>query len=267
MNEIYWVIGVIAVMVFCEGFYFEFLARRKDRLLNLASYRRQRLPEAFVLRMVGYDPFEIMKQVVSRAGVVSSELLVVKKSPSSARLFHIGKKATIVCRASFMARISEKEFEGVVAHEIGHVFENSLYRFTRCSIHGFFACGLFLWVAGILVLFGGSAGTGHLENVGFILVIMFLSACSSLLGRACIVASPILQKRTEFGADKKALSFTRYPQDFVGLLSKIEEWKDLYEREIALTGILPVKTKDTHPPMRKRIEAAKRILEKRGVAK
>lgn len=251
MVEIYWIIGICAGATFFRGFYSEVLREKKETLFEWGRYRRKQVPPVGISRLIGYDPFGVVRQVSLRAGIEPPELLIVAERSLRALILYHGKEAVIVCGKSFMSKTEEKEFEGVVAHEIGHFvnFEDSLYRFAWYSFAGLLACGTFLFIVFIVLSLSGIfIWGGLLVNLPLVNMPILLSLCAVLLAFACLVVHRVSQKKREFSADKKALFLTRYPWDFVNILSKIASEEDLHT-------------------MRKRIEATKRILEKQGVTK
>jgi Zn-dependent protease with chaperone function len=241
---------------------------RKETFLEWGRYRGKQIPPVGLSRLVGYDPFEIVRQVSLRAGIVPVELLIVSHHSSLATVLLLGNKAVIVCDKSFVANMTEREFEGVVAHEVGHYmnFEDSLYRFTQHSFVGLLACGtsLFIMLGGALFL-GIFLPSEFLVNFSTVAVSASLGAV--LLAAACLGTHRVLQKKREFSADKRALSLTRYPWDFVNILSKIASAEDSCVNESRITEVPPVKKFNTHPPMKIRIKVIKQILRNRGVVK
>lgn len=263
MNEIYWVLAVCIGVVFCRGFYSEVLRIRKKTFLEWECYRCEQVCPVEVFGFAGYDPFEVVRQVSVRAGISPMELLIVECS-LYARILYQGKKAVVVCGELFLRETSEKEFEGVVAHEIGHFvnFKDSLYWYTWYSFAGFFACVTFLCIVSFISFF---LGVFVFVSLHFVIMVALAFLGAVLLATICFGVHKILEKKREYGADKKALSLTRYPWDFVNVLSKIAREEDL--RAVTKNAIAAEQKKKhgTHPPMRKRIEVAKKILEKRGV--
>lgn len=263
--EIYWALAVCVGVIFCSEFYSEVLKTRKKTFIEWGCYKCKQVGPVGISRFVGYDPFEVVRQVSLRAGIAPVELIIVEHS-LCASIVYQGKEAAIVCSELFLREISEKEFEGVVAHEIGHFvnFEDSLYRFMWYSFVGFLSCGTFLFSAFLISFF---LGVFVPVNPHFVDMAVRASCGAVLLTAVCFGVHRVLEKKREYGADKKALSLTRYPWDFVNVLSKIAGEEDLwavFENTIAATQS---KTHDTHPPTRKRIKAVQRILRNQGVMK
>lgn len=265
MGLVYWIIAVCSGVVFCRMFCSGVLQMRKETFLEWGRYRGKQVPPVGISRFIGYDPFEIVRQVSLRAGINPAELLIVPHHSSLASVLLLGNKVVIVCDKSFAANTTEKEFEGVVAHEVGHHinFEDSLYRLTQHSFVGFLACGTFLFT----VLLGSFFLEVFLPSeflTDFFIVTLFATLGAVLLAIVCLGVHRVLQKKREFSADKRALSLTRYPWDFVNILSKIASAEDLCINESRIMG---VPLFDKHPPTKMRIKAVKQILRNRGAAK
>jgi Zn-dependent protease with chaperone function len=255
-SEIFWLISGISGAVFCAGFYFEFLWLGWVRLSGYEEYRCERLPREYVLRLAGYDPFEIVRRVAVRAGVLPPELCIVSERRLSAEITGGSNGTAIACGKPFFLRLSEREFEGVVGHEIGHLFGRRWSSYASCSSAGFFASGVFLFIAALIFR----------DTPAVLMVVEFSSFLSGILSAACSRAVSFFQQKSEYAADRKALSFTRYPWDFVSLLSRLEGYERSCKNMRGTAGIFSLETK-THPPARMRVLSAMRILEERGIKK
>lgn len=247
VDTLYWVIGATAVLVFGLGFYIEVLVKRRGTRLKVLRVRRI----ACRLRnttFAGYNPFEIVREVASQANIAPPELLVINSGYPLAFIFSTGKKAVIVCSKLLLATTTEKEFEGVVAHEIAHLFIDVLFWGTRYCFTAFSLCGIFLFSECTSLLFWEALtprASSIFTSAPVAVVVLFsASLCAFLLALACPAVRKILEKKREFNADTKALSFTRYPWELVDHLAHFS-------------------ASDTQ--MMERALAAKRILLKRGV--
>lgn len=256
----------LAFMVFCVRFYFECWVNRKITRRLLEYYRnKQVLCPSGVFGFMEYNPFEAVKQVALRAGIVPPELLVVPEYSFGISAFCLGH--FIVCSYSFIKDTPEKEFEGVIGHEFGHLINKIevFFRLARYLFLGFLWCGGFLLLTFLGLTLTRIWEGGFLVSVDFIFLTGFL-LCSILFGGVCFSSYRMLGKQREFSADKRALLLTRYPQDFLNRLLKIM-FEEALCNESGSVGLLEPETPNTHPPTRKRVKAAKRILEKRGAVK
>lgn len=258
--EVYWIV-VVAGFVFCAGFYWEAVSVQKKTLLKVEGFTRERIPQVIVERLVKYDPTEIVRQVSLRAEITPPAFLAVRDSSLLAHVFYVGVEKTIVCGRSLLVGVSEQEFEGVIAHEIGHIKESPVFRCVWYSLGGLMSLSLlFLVAAPAAPLFGIFIQGFFLQETSLIFTLLalffMLLAC---VGFYCCLA---YRPQMEFDADRKALSFTRYPRDFVNLLSRLARLD-----ELPLGIVLDTGNSVRHPPMRDRAVAAKKILEEQEAKK
>lgn len=267
MDREIWVILWLALAIFCVRFCFDVWVNKKITRLLLKHYRdKQFLNPAGISYFMEYNPFKIVKQVALRARIIPPELLVIPEFPHGIGAFCLGH--FIVCSYSFIKDVSEKEFEGVIGHEIGHLINKTevLFRLARYLYLGFLWGGGFLLFS-VLGFVSLKIWEGEpLLSVDFIFLAGFLFYYLLLCG-LCFSAYRVLSKRREFFADKRALLLTRYPQDFVNRLVKILFEEEHLCKEPGFVGLQQPETLHTHPSTNKRIMAAKRILKKRGIAK
>jgi Zn-dependent protease with chaperone function len=238
-----------AALVFCGGVCYELLRLHRADRLGFEGYERERFFDEDILCRAGYDPFAVVKQVARHAEVAVPELFIVPDSSISAGIIQIRKRTAIVCGKSFFLTISEREFEGVVGHEIGHLFGTPWHFHASYASVGFFASGFFLFIVA-LAAFG----------TPLVIPIELLSLSSLILAVACSEAYRVLQVNSEYAADRKALFLTRHPWDFIRLLSKTGDEAREHESGQGLLGIFSPKARSTHPPARKRVLSAKRTL-------
>lgn len=262
MSREVWVTLWFALAILCARFYFEVWVNRKITRLLFGHYRnKQFLSPSSVSCFIGYNPFEAVKQVALRVGITPPELLVIPEFPHGVAAFCLGY--FIVCSYPFVKNATEKEFEGVIGHEFGHLINKIevFFRLAQYLFLGFLWCGGFLFFTFLGFAFSRIWEGEPLMSVDLMFLAGFFS-CSFLLGGLCFVVYRILGKQREFSADKRALLLTRYPQDFLNRLVKIMS-EEASGNECSVAGLF----QDGHPPARKRVEAVKRILRKQNAVK
>ena len=185
--------------------------------------------------------------------------------PNAFAAGHSRKTATVCVTTGIMDRLSPKELEGVIAHELSHIINKDVIVMT---VAGFLAT-----VAGLLVRMGvysGMMGGGRRNDrdngaAVFLLVIVasiVVYVLSFLLLRA-------LSRYREFAADRGAAIMTGAPAQLASALANISgtmdrvPTKDLRAAEgMNAFFIIPAVAKgfslssliSTHPPVEKRIE-------------
>lgn len=240
--------------------------------LCLKAWRWNNTSNALAISGAKYNPFEIVKCVSQRAGVSLPELLFVSKYSGIAGILSMRGKNVIVCQLSVLFASPPEEFEGVVAHEIGHLFDRRENRFMK-----YIFPWIVLQVMFLPIFFQVSSDTSQqlfLESDWDRIApaVYVVGAFLAFLIRRAIYC--LSMRQNEFLADRKALSFTRYPESFVNFLSKImvKEEKLFFGMSGAsqnFTANPPLTTGvfETHPTIWSRVVIAKRILEKRDAKK
>jgi heat shock protein HtpX len=194
-----------------------------------------------------------------RIAIADSEM------PNAFAAGHSSKTATVCVTTGIMARLSPRELEGVIAHELSHIANRDVIVMT---VAGFLAT-----VAGLLVrmgvysgMMGGGRGRDRDSGAAVFLVVILVSvvvyALSFLLLRA-------LSRYREFAADRGAAIMTGAPAQLASALASISGTMDRIPTEDlrAAEGmnaffIIPAVAKgfslsslvSTHPPVEKRIE-------------
>lgn len=255
----YVVVAFLAGVVFLRSCYAVYARRTEKGILFLKKCRNARVSNAHLKTVLPYNPFEIVIGVSRRAGISPPETLIVPKVSSCAGMTPICGKNILVCELSLLQNCSPEEFEGVIAHEIGHLFSGKM---CRCLEYGTF--GLFSqieWFPGYLGVAMVLSPTR--ETFWTIAPIFFALALVFTIGDGC---RRFFRRQEEFAADKKALSLTRYPSAFVHFLSKIET-KSGSETPMRREDCLRAFFNDTHPPGWRRAAAAEKILKKQSMKK
>jgi Zn-dependent protease with chaperone function len=143
----------------------------------------------------------------------------------------------------------------VVAHEIGHIKRNTLYKIFLLSFGGFLTVSVFLFLLSLSLLV-----LPHVFHENFFVytrVLAILDAGTTATTIFCHYFSKVISRQSEFWADEVALSLTRYPEEFIDVLKKIKEPTDSVKKPLLFSFFT-----DTHPTTKERIKRAEIILEK-----
>ena len=172
------------------------------------------------------------------------------------------KTAAVAVTTGLMGLLSERELEGVLAHEISHIRTRDVVVMTYASF--------FLVVASTLMqflffsaLFGGMGRSR--QGGGNVFMIAYLVTIVVWLVSQMLVAA--LSRYREYGADRGAALLTRRPADLASALQRIQGSitglpKNDLRRAESLNAffIMPAvgdgfaKLFSTHPPMNRRVE-------------
>lgn len=169
------------------------------------------------------------------------------------------KHAAVCATTGIMDLLDDKELEGVMAHELGHVKNYDI----RVSMFAFALVAVVSLLADLIlhiVWFGG----GDREN---------RSPYIMILGIAAIVVAPIaagliqmaISRRREYLADATGALTTRYPEGLASALEKIGAHGSALQKQNTATAHLffanPLSKKSfnnlfsTHPPVEERVKA------------
>jgi len=238
------IVCLSVLLSFCLGWHTAVRARTLRWEKFYETIRTESVSRESIRSTSGYDPFEVVKIVSEKAGIAIPEFFVLRENNlfEIAATFQHKGKAVIVFKEWCLIETSSKMFEGIIAHEIGHIVKNSTIRYLKYGLLGFVYCALYFLAALVLnVIFAAVPGETVARVLSAIIVIsLFLSA-------GCYVLYKVLHRREEYFADRKALSYTRYPLYFLSWLSIMGE-NFFY---------------NAHPPIPKRVEAVKNIMEKK----
>ena len=172
------------------------------------------------------------------------------------------KTAAVAVTKGLMALLSERELEGVLAHEISHIRTRDVVVMTYASFFLVVASTLmqFLFFSAIFGGMGRSRqGGGNVFMIAYVVTIVVW-----LVSQMLVAA---LSRYREFGADRGAAVLTRRPGDLASALQRIQATitglpqNDLRRAEsLNAFFIMPAvgdgfaKLFSTHPPMNRRVE-------------
>ena len=249
-------VGVGIMLVLAGGLaLFQFFA--SDRMV-LATMRAK-----VVSREEQPELHAMVERLSMAAGIPKPKIAVADMQvPNAFATGRSQKTAAVAVTTGLMGLLSERELEGVLAHEISHIRTRDVVVMTYASF--------FLVVASTLMqflffsaLFGGMGrsrqGGGNVFMIAYVVTIVVW-----LVSQMLVAA---LSRYREFGADRGAAVLTRRPGDLASALQRIQAsitrlpQNDLRRAEsLNAFFIMPAvgdgfaKLFSTHPPMNRRVE-------------
>ncbi len=160
--------------------------------------------------------FDTVDRLARRAGITREIPIYYARSPAiNAAAMDLGDRAAIVVTDGVLSSLGDREFEGVLAHEIAHIRNKdlSMFRIATALRHAtqLFARGaifLLIFALPVLLIRGTLGGGGFL----FLLVAPLLSWLLQLA----------LMRTREFAADATAAELTGDPAGLASALLRIE---------------------------------------------
>ena len=133
------------------------------------------------------------------------------------------KNAVVCVTTGLMARLNDKELEGVLAHEMSHVAHKDVVVMTVASFLGI--------VAGLLVrfgfygeLFGGGGGRGgnnNNNNGGALPILLIVMLVSVVVYAISFLLIRLLSRYRELAADRAGALLTGQPSALASALTKV----------------------------------------------
>ncbi|WP_455381130.1 zinc metalloprotease HtpX [Salinispira pacifica] len=246
------ILGVEGLIIFgtAGALFFIFAARRSPRFL-LANGIPLRYTDAPGLH-------QIVHRLARRADLPSVPRLFYLPSPvMNALTIGTRRDAVIMLTQGLIAELSERELEGVIAHEVSHIRNNDIWLFTLAQ---------YLREA-----------TDFVSRFGWFLVIfslpilLFSGTGVSLAALLALIAAPILSmtmqlallRTREFSADLGAVELTDDPAGLSSALRRIEN-----PRRTILDYLFPIARRRessifrTHPATEERIRRLDELSDK-----
>ena len=132
------------------------------------------------------------------------------------------KNAVLVVTTGIMARLDEKELEGVLAHELSHVAHKDVVVMTIASFLGIVA-GLLVRFAFYGELFGGGrrGGGGNNNNGGALPILLIVMAVGIITYAISFLLIRLLSRYRELAADRAGALLTGQPSALASALTKV----------------------------------------------
>jgi heat shock protein HtpX len=185
--------------------------------------------------------------------------------------------AAIAATTGLIAKLDRAELQGVIAHEMAHIRNNDI-RVMTVAVATAGAIALIADIFWRLLYFGGMRGRGRSRDdngaqaiiaiVGFLFVAVLAPLAASLLKAA-------ISRSREGLADASAVELTRHPEGLRSALEKLDADVTVVRRTSHATSHLWIEAPDdherdhkgrrfndmfnTHPPLRERIDALRKM--------
>ncbi len=175
------------------------------------------------------------------------------------------KHASIAVTSGLLSMMSKSELEGVIAHEMSHIYDNDM-QFMMLAVVFAGAIGLLAAVIRNMFFFGGISGNRNGGNVVILVIALVMSIVAPLMAMLIRLA---ISRNREYMADANGARITRSPQSLASALQKIQGFTSkpgappvrsandmtasLYFSS-PLTGKQVSNLFSTHPPIEERIK-------------
>ena len=198
---------------------------------------------------------KIVKPLCDRMGLPMPKLWVTPEQAPNA--FATGRNpahASIAVTAVLLDLMEDREIEGVLAHELGHVKNRDI---LTSSIAATIASAI-TWAAQMAFFFGGRRDDDEGGNPIAALLMMLLAPIAAMLIQMAI------SRTREFSADAASAQYTGNPDELVSALRKLETYSKRIPMNVSpsmshmyiiqpLSGKSLARLFSTHPPTEERI--------------
>ena len=198
---------------------------------------------------------KIVKPLCDRMGLPMPKLWVIPEQAPNA--FATGRNpahASVAVTAGLLSLMEDREIEGVIAHELGHVKNRDI---LTSSIAATIASAI-TWAAQMAFFFGGRRDDDEGGNPIAALAMMLLAPIAAGLIQMAI------SRTREFSADAASAQYTGNPDELVSALRKLEAYSKRIPMNVSpsmshmyiiqpLSGKSLASLFSTHPPTEERI--------------
>jgi heat shock protein HtpX len=180
------------------------------------------------------------------------------------------KNAVVAATTGLLDIMDDKELQGVMAHELGHV-KNYDIRVSTIVFGLVSAVGLLADFAIRMAWYSSFAGSRDNNNAGQLQIVLILVGVVGWIIAALIgpIVSAAISRQREYLADASGAEMTRYPDGLASALQKLGEYgrpmqkvnssmAHMYISDPVKPGFVE-RVFSTHPPIPKRIERLRQI--------
>jgi heat shock protein HtpX len=215
--------------------------------------------------------WRIVENLAIREGMPMPKVYIIPdEAPNAFATGRDPSRAVVAATSGLLALMDDKELEGVMAHEMGHV-KNYDMRVSAIVFGLVSAIGILADFALRLAFWSGSGSRNRSDNdnqLGAILLVIGIvgSIVAFLLGP---LISAAVSRQREYLADASSAETTRYPDGLASALAKLGANKRPLRRASSSMAHMyiadPMKPGlverlfSTHPPIPKRIERLKQM--------
>jgi len=203
---LYMGLGLAFLMNFIGYFFSEKIA--------LSMYRAQPVTETenpAVFRRVG----PLVKNLTMQMGLPMPRLWVIaERSPNAFATGRNPSHASVAVTAGLLELMDDRELEGVLAHELGHVKNRDI---LISSVAATIAAAITM-LARMAFFFGGSRDDEHRGGAMSMLFMLILAPIAAMLIQMAI------SRTREYSADASAARYTGGPHGLTSALQKLEHY-------------------------------------------
>jgi heat shock protein HtpX len=247
-------LGMALVMNFASYFFSEKIA--------LSMYSAQPVTPAsnpHIWNRIG----PMTDRIAQRMGLPMPKLWVIPDdSPNAFATGRSPEHSSVAVTAGVLDLMNDRELEGVIAHELGHIFNRDI---LISSIAATIASAI-TYLAQFAFFFGGRRHSDDDEGgspIGAIAMLILGPIAAAMIQMA-------ISRTREFGADAAAAKYTGSPDGLVSALQKLEAYSKRIPMEATpatahmfiikpFTGSAIAKLFSTHPPTSERVARLRSI--------
>ncbi len=212
----------------------------------------------------------IVENLAITAGIPKPKVCVISDpAPNAFATGRDPEHAAIAVTTGLLEKLDKPELEGVISHEMSHIGNYDIRLMTIVVV----LVGVVALLSNWFLRWSFWGGLGRRQSrgggqIGLILILVGIVFAILAPIAAYLIQLAVSRKR-EFLADASGALMTRYPEGLASALEKISQDRNILRRTTKATAHLyianPLKKKVsslfmTHPPVRERIIALKKML-------
>lgn len=217
------------------------------------------------------DVYNLVENLCITAGLPVPKIYIIPDSaPNAFATGRDAEHAVIALTSGIIDKLSKRELEGVIAHELSHIGNRDILLGTVLTVLVGFVALLSDWFLRWSI-FGRRSSDGD-NKMQLILTIVAL-VLAILAPIAAMMMKMAISRKREYLADADGALLTRFPQGLADALEKISRDDEILEKANKATAhmyiVNPLKGKRaksfftkmfmTHPPIKERIEKLKKM--------
>ncbi len=211
------------------------------------------------------DYHNIIEGLTLASGLPKPRLYVMPSNQINAFASGRDPKHAVICvTQGALDKLTRRELEAVLAHELGHVGNYDIRFITLIAV----MVGMVAIISEIFLRSLWFSGGRDRDKSQIIFMVIGI-ALAILAPIAVYLVQKSISRKREYSADATAVKFTRYPEALISALEKIRDdyqkpenktQKKISKAVAPLFFTNPFKNLgSTHPPLEKRIEVLKRM--------
>ncbi len=168
--------------------------------------------------------YNIVEGLAAAAQIPQPQIYVINDpSPNAFATGRNKKHASVAVTTGLLSMMSTDELEGVLAHEISHIYNNDIQFMMLAIVFGG-VIGLLAAFLRYSFFFGMMGGEGRGGNGYIVLIGLLLSIIAPIVA---ILLRLAISRRREYMADANGARMTRDPQSLASALTKIKAYEDV----------------------------------------